>query len=434
MKPRLSLWQIICMSVGFFGIQHGFSIQFARMSSIYEKLGASPDQIPFLWLAAPMTGLIIQPIIGYLSDRTWGRLGRRRPYFLTGALLSTFALILMPNSSSLWMAAGMLWILDASINISMEPFRAFVADKLPQEQIPTGYAMQTVMIGIGGALGFWIASKDWLVMFPALSKWVPSSMHMQFYLCALMFLGGVVYTVMTSNEYPPENLEEFKKDKKENSGIKHWAKTTYESFVNMPGPMKRLAWVQFFSWMGLFCMWIFYSVAVAHHVFKAFDPHSALYEIGIRSASSSMTMYQIVSTVFALIIPLIARKVGAVYVHTIGLVAAGIGLLSIYFVQDPFWLYISMIGVGIGWATILSMPYAILVRHIPKERYGIYMGIFNMFIVIPEIISALVLGWFMRNVFNNNHMSAIIMGGAFMLIAAMIVQTLHKYEVKPVKE
>jgi maltose/moltooligosaccharide transporter len=434
MKPRLSLWQIVCMSVGFFVIQHGFSIQFARMSSIYEKLGASPDQIPFLWLAAPMTGLIIQPIIGYLSDRTWGRLGRRRPYFLTGALLAAFALVLMPNSSSLWMAAGMLWILDASINISMEPFRAFVADKLPQDQVPAGYAMQTVMIGIGGALGFWIASKDWLVMFPALSNWIPSSMHMQFYLCALMFLGGVVYTIATSNEYPPENIEAFKKDKKEHGGIKHWAVTTYESFVNMPGPMKRLAWVQFFSWMGLFCMWIFYSVAVAHHVFKAYDPHSALYEIGISSASSSMTMYQIVSTIFALVIPLIARKVGAVYVHTIGLVAAGIGLLSIYFVHDPFWLYISMVGVGIGWATILSMPYAILVRHIPKERYGIYMGIFNMFIVIPEIISALVLGWFMRNVFNNNHMSAIIMGGAFMLIAALIVQTLHKYEVKPVKE
>ncbi|MCX6111985.1 MAG: MFS transporter, partial [Proteobacteria bacterium] len=396
MKPRLNLWQIICMSVGFFGIQHGFSIQFARMSSIYEKLGATPDQIPFLWLAAPMTGLIIQPIIGYLSDRTWGRLGRRRPYFLSGAVLATIALVLMPNSSSVWMAAGMLWILDASINISMEPFRAFVADKLPQEQVATGYAMQTVMIGIGGALGFWIASKDWLVMFPSLSSWIPSSMHMQFYICAIMFLGGVIYTVSTSGEYPPEDMAAFKKHKKENSGIKHWAKTTYESFIHMPGPMKRLAWVQLFSWMGLFCMWIFYSVAVAHHVFKAYDPHSSLYEVGIRTASSSMTVYQIVSTAFALLIPLVARKIGSVYVHTIGLISAGIGLLSIYFISDPSWLYVSMVGVGIGWATILCMPYAILVRHIPKEKYGIYMGIFNMFIVIPEIISSLLLGWFMR--------------------------------------
>ena len=434
MKPRLNMWQIICMSVGFFGIQHGFSIQFARMSSIYEKLGATPDQIPFLWLAAPMTGLIIQPIIGYLSDRTWGKLGRRRPYFLSGAILSTVALVLMPNSSSVWMAAGMLWVLDASINISMEPFRAFVADKLPSDQVATGYAMQTVMIGIGGALGFWIASKDWLVMFPALSHWIPSSMHMQFYLCAIMFLGGVIYTVSTSGEYPPEDLAAFKKHKEENSGIKHWAKTTYDSFIHMPGPMKRLACVQFFSWMGLFCMWIFYSVAVAHHVFNAYDPHSALYEMGIRTASSSMTVYQIVSTVFALLIPLIAIRVGAVYVHTIGLLSAGIGLLSIYLIHDPFWLYVSMIGVGIGWATILSMPYAILVRHIPKEKYGIYMGIFNMFIVLPEIISSLLLGWFMRNVFHNNQMGAIIMGGFFMIIAAIMVQSLHKYELKPVKE
>jgi maltose/moltooligosaccharide transporter len=429
-KPKLGMWQLINMSIGFFGIQHGFSIQFARMSSIYEKLGATPDQIPFLWLAAPMTGLIIQPIIGYLSDRTWCAFGRRRPYFMVGAILATIALWVMPNSSSLWMAAGMLWVLDASINISMEPFRAFVADKLPHKQIPTGYAMQTILIGIGGALGFWIASRDWLAIFPSLSKYVSSSIHMQFYICAFMFLGGVLYTVLTSPEYPPEDMEAFRKHNRENRGLKHWATETYSCIFHMPPAMKRLAWVQFFSWMGLFCMWIFYSVAVAHHVFGATDEHSALYETGIRTASATMTMYQMVSMFFAFTIPLIARKIGAVYTHTIGLVCAALGLLSIYIIKDPNMLYLSMIGVGIGWGTILSMPYAILVSHVPRQKYGIYMGIFNMFIVIPEIISSLVLGWFMKNVFHNNHMYAIVLGGFFLLIAAIIVQTLHGYEVK----
>ncbi len=433
-KPKLSFWQIFNMSVGFFGIQHGFSIQFARMSAIYEQLGATPDQIPLLWLAAPMTGLIVQPIIGYMSDRTWGKLGRRRPYFLVGAILATIALFVMPNSGSLWVAAGMLWVLDASINISMEPFRAFVADKLPHEQVSFGYAMQVIMIGIGGGLGFWIASKDWLAIFPSLSNYFTSSTQLQFYICAVMFLGGVLYTIFTSNEYPPEDMEEFKKHKRENRGIKHWATETYNCIFHMPAPMKRLAWVQFFSWMGLFCMWIFYSVAVANHIFNAVDKHSELYELGIRTASSTMTTYQIISTAFAFMIPLIARRLGNVMVHTIGLVCAGAGLLSIYFIKDPNFLYVSMFGVGIGWATILSMPYALLVRHVPKKKYGIYMGIFNMFIVIPEIISSLVLGWFMKNVFNNNYMDAIILGGVFMFIAAIIVQTLRKYENMPVEE
>jgi maltose/moltooligosaccharide transporter len=433
-KPRLSFWQIFNMSVGFFGIQHGFSIQFARMSAIYEQLGATPDQIPFLWLAAPMTGLIVQPIIGYMSDRTWCKLGRRRPYFLIGAILATIALFVMPNSGSLWTAAGMLWILDASINISMEPFRAFVADKLPQEQVSFGYSMQVIMIGIGGGLGFWIASKDWISIFPSLSKYASSSTHLQFYICALMFLGGVLYTVITSNEYPPENMDEFKKHKQESRGVKHWAKETYNCIFHMPPAMKRLAVVQFFSWMGLFCMWIFYSVAVANHIFNATDKHSELYELGIRTASSTMTTYQIISTAFAFVIPLLARRFGNVFVHTIGLLCAGLGLLSIYFIKDPNMLYVSMFGVGIGWATILSMPYALLVRHVPKSKYGIYMGIFNMFIVIPEILSALVLGWFMKNVFNNNYMDAIIMGGIFMFIAAAVVQTLRKYEREAIQE
>ncbi len=430
-KKPLGLLQLLAMSFGFFGIQHGFSIQFAKMSAIYEKLGASADQIPFLWLAAPLTGLLMQPIIGYLSDRTWGPLGRRRPYFLTGAILASCALFFMPSSSSLWMAAGLLWVLDASINISMEPFRAFVADKLPKSQIATGYAMQTFMIGIGGSLGFMIASTDWLTKYPQLSAFAPSSLHLQFYICGLIYLGAILVTVLTTKEDPPEPLTESAKVEQGGISIRGWLTETLDCLKNMPVAMKKLAAVQFFTWMGLFCMWIFYSVAVAHHVFGATDPHSALYDKGVAAAGSSMSVYQLVSTMFALCIPFISMKVSRITLHTIGLTAAGLGLLSIWFVRDPALLIYPMIGVGIGWATILSMPYALLVDYIPKEKYGIYMGIFNMFIVLPEIISSLGLGWLMQNVLHNNHMLAIALGGGFMLLAAVLVQSLRQVEPTP---
>jgi maltose/moltooligosaccharide transporter len=428
LKKKLNLLQLLAMSFGFFGIQHGFSIQFAKMSVIYEKLGASADQIPFLWLAAPLTGLIIQPIIGYLSDRTWGPLGRRRPYFLTGAILATIALFFMPSASSLWMAAGLLWMLDASINVSMEPFRAFVADKLPKSQIAAGYAMQTFMIGIGGSLGFVIASTDWLVKFPQLAAIAPSSLHLQFYICGVIYLFAVLLTVFSTPEDPPDDLHLPQTSDKKTLSVANWASETWACLTDMPPAMKRLAGVQFFTWMGLFCMWIFYSVAVAHHVFGATDPHSALYDKGVAAAGSSMSVYQLVSTIFALMIPMIATKMSRVTIHTLGLSAAGLGLLSLWFIKDPALLIFPMIGVGIGWATILSMPYAILVDFIPKEKYGIYMGIFNMFIVIPEILSSLALGWMMQHVFHNNHMLAIALGGGFMLIAAILVQSLKQFE------
>ncbi|MEI8346871.1 MAG: MFS transporter [Pseudomonadota bacterium] len=431
-KLPLSFFQILCMSMGFFGIQHGFSIQFARMSSIYEKLGAQPDEIPFLWLAAPLTGLIIQPIIGYLSDRTWCRLGRRRPYFLTGAILATGALCLMPYSSTVWMAAGLLWILDASINISMEPFRAFVADKLPSKQIALGYAMQTVMIGIGGALGFQIASVDWLAKFPALSALAPSSIHLQFFLCAAIYLLSILITIVTTNEYPPEDLAKFRAQQKENKGFRltSMAREILQGIIHMPAPMKRLAVVQFFTWLGLFSMWMYYSVGVAHHIFGATDPHSALYEKGIQAASSSMSVYQYVSMGFALLIPYLVLKFGKAYLHSFGLLCAGLGLISVFFIKDPHLLYLSMGGVGIGWAVILSMPYALIVDYIPPEKYGITMGIFNMFIVIPEIIAALGMGHFMKTVLQGNTVLAVLLGGFFMLIAASVALLLKKYEKK----
>jgi maltose/moltooligosaccharide transporter len=426
-KNAVSFLRILAMSFGFFGIQHGFSIQFAKMSVIYEKLGANPDQIPFLWLAAPLTGLLLQPIIGYLSDRTWGPLGRRRPYFLGGAILASIALFFMPNASSLWMAAGFLWLLDASINISMEPFRAFVADQLPAEQVSDGYAMQTFMIGLGGALGFWIASVDWLQKAPWLSAFVPSSLHLQFYLCGLIYLFSIIVTVVTNPEKRPPD-EELNPADGQGLSLGNWAHETWDSLRSMPEAMKKLAWVQIFTWIGLFCMWIYYSVAVAHHVFGATDPHSPLYDKGVAAASSSMLVYQTVSMFFALAIPWISRRVGKVTLHTIGLVLAAAGLLSVWFIRDPNWLWLPMIGVGLGWGTILSMPYAILVEHIPQERYGMYMGLFNIFIVLPEIISSLGLGWVMQNVFHNNHMLAIALGGACMLFAAILLQSLRRLE------
>ena len=429
-KNTVGFLRILAMSFGFFGIQHGFSIQFAKMSVIYEKLGASAEQIPFLWLAAPLTGLLIQPIIGYLSDRTWGPLGRRRPYFLGGAILASIALFFMPNASSLWMAAGFLWLLDASINISMEPFRAFVADQLPAEQVADGYAMQTFMIGLGGTLGFLIASTDWLQKAPWLAAFVPSSLHLQFYLCGLIYLFSIIVTVVTNPEKrPPEEV--LNPQGAQALSLANWAHETWDSLRNMPEAMKKLALVQIFTWIGLFCMWIYYSVAIAHNVFHATDPHSALYDKGVAAASSSMSVYQTISTVFALLIPWISRRIGKVTLHTTGLLLAGAGLISVGFVHDPAWLWLPMIGVGLGWGTILSMPYAILVEHIPQERYGMYMGLFNMFIVLPEIISSLGLGWVMQNVFHNNHMLAIALGGGCMLVAALLLQSLRRCEVKP---
>ena len=428
-KPPLSFWQILSMSVGFFGIQHGFAIQFARMSSIYEKLGAKPDEIPLLWLAAPMTGLLVNPIVGYLSDRTWCWLGRRRPYFLGGAILSSIALFLMPYSSALWMAAGLLWILDASINISMGPFRAFVADKLSSSQVGTGYALQAVMIGLGGFLGNAIASIDWVARYPGLAAY-GSSMHIQFFLCGVIFIVAVLFTVVTNSEDAPENIEEFERERKANSGVRHWAKETYEALFAMPGPMKRLAVVQFFTWMGLFCMWMYFSVTVAHHVFGATDPHSPLYEEGIAAASRAFAWQQVVSTAFAFLIPVLVKYIGRTWTHTLGLLCGGLGLALVFFANESFMLMITMTGVGIAWATILSMPYALIADYIPKEKYGIYMGVFNMFIVIPEILAAVALGWVMLNVFGNNHIYAVTIGGAFMLLAAFLVVGLRKYEKK----
>lgn len=431
-KPKLNWLQLINMSIGFFGIQHGFEIQFARMSAIYEKLGAEPSQIPFLWLAAPMTGLIIQPIVGYLSDKTWipSLKMRRRPYFFFGAVLATIALFIMPNSSSLWMAAGMLWVLDASLNITMEPFRAFVADKQNTKQRPTGYAFQSLMIGLGTIVGNYIASLNLNEVFPSISHFGYSATELSFYACAIIFLGAVLWTVLTTPEYEPENMEDFQKAQKTtigNSFVKWWRETK-DCYLNMPEVMKRLAWVQFFTWMGLFCMWMYYSVAVARYVFGAVDPNSELYDEGIRFAARTMAVKGFATPLFAVCIPFLVKKLGRAYTHMIALLFAGVGLAVVPFVTDPSVLYLCMFGAGIGWASIVAMPYIILVEHIPAGKYGIFMGIFNMFIVIPEIIASLVLGTVLMGLFGNNHSYAVAFGGCLLLLAAAITPSLRKWE------
>ena len=431
-KPDLTVVQILNMSIGFFGIQHGFEIQFARMSAIYEKLGAKPSEIPLLWLAAPMTGLIIQPIIGYMSDKTWipGLRMRRRPYFFAGSLAATAALILMPSSSSLWMAAGLLWVLDASLNISMEPFRAFVADKQNSEQRPTGYAFQSVMIGLGTIAGNYIASINLNEKIPALASYGKDAVHLSFYACAIIFFLSVLYTIVTTPEDPPEDMDAFKKASSTSTmqALKGWWSETVDCYFHMPPVMKRLAVIQFFTWMGLFCMWMYYSVAVAHNVFGASDPHSDLYEKGILWAAHTTMIKGIATPLFAACIPFIVRKVGRAYTHTLALLICGLGLCTMPFIKDPAFLYFPMIAAGIGWASIVSMPYVILVEHLPKNQYGIFMGMFNMFIVIPEILVALGLGSFLTSLLHNNHAYIVAFGGALILAAAALTPALNRFE------
>jgi maltose/moltooligosaccharide transporter len=432
-KPDLTIWQIVNMSIGFFGIQHGFEIQFARMSSIYEKLGAKPDEIPFLWLAAPATGLIIQPIIGYLSDKTWipSLRMRRRPYFFVGAVLGTLALFLMPDSSSLWMAAGLLWVLDASLNITMEPFRAFVADKQNPRQVPTGFAFQSLMIGLGTILGNYIASLNLTESFPALAVGGKTGVHYSFYLCAIIFFGSVLYTVVTTPEYPPDNLAELRARKSQRilTALASWFKETKTCYLTMPPVMKRLALVQFFTWMGLFCMWMYYSVAVPHNVFGASDPHSELYDQGVRFAAFTTMVRGVATPIFALCIPFIVKFIGRTYTHALALFLCGIGLFSIPVIHDPNWLYLPMIFAGIGWASIVSMPYVILVDHLPKNQIGIYMGIFNMFIVLPEICVSLGLGGVIMTLLENNRSYGVAFGGILILLASVLtVALLRKFE------
>ena len=425
-KPRLSFWQIWNMSFGFLGIQFGWALQLANMSAIYTKLGANPDHIPILWLAGPVTGLLIQPIIGSMSDRTWNWLGRRRPYFLAGAILSSIALFFMPDSTSLWIAATLLWILDASINVSMEPFRAFVADKLNVPQRTAGFIMQSFFIGIGATL-----ANALPIIFRKLGvtgttpSGIPLTVQYSFKIGAIVFLLAVLWTIFTTREDPPADIAEFERLKKSNRGIKKLIAEILSALRDMPRTMKQLAVVQFFTWLGLYCMWMFYVLATAYHVFHAPTKNSPLFDAGTEWGGLMFAIYSIVCFAVAFLLPYLAAATSRKTVHSIALICGGLGLLSMYFITAPQYQYISMVGVGIAWASILAMPYAILSGALPPARMGVYMGVFNFFIVLPEIVASFTFGSLIRLFFGSDNPMAplyvVMAGGIFMLIAAALV-------------
>ena len=482
------------MSFGFLGIQFGFALQNANVSRIFETLGAKVENIPILWIAAPVTGLIIQPIIGHMSDNTWNRLGRRRPYFLTGALLASIALIIMPNSPVLWIAAGMLWIMDASINISMEPFRAFVGDMLPSEQRTKGFATQSFFIGTGAVIASvlpYVLTNWFNVQNTAPEGQIPLSVKLSFYIGGIVFISAVLWTIIRTKEYSPEELREFSDEQKNieqedlNSvkslgsgsfkrrsiywilagiivslliqyfslekelyilsiGItgfgliqllvgfliaggktKNGVVVVLRDLYMMPKTMGQLAIVQFFTWFALFSMWIYTTSAVTSHIYGTKDPTSELYNQGANWVGVLFAVYNGFAALVAFLLPVIARYTNRRITHSISLVAGGLGLISIILFKSPNMLILSMLGVGLAWASILAMPYAILTGSLPSTKMGTYMGIFNFFIVIPQIMAASILGFFVKGLFGGESIYALVTGGISMFIAAIIVLFVH---------
>ena len=421
-KPRLSFWQIWNMSFGFLGIQFGWGLQLANMSPIYKYLHAEESSLPYLWLAGPITGLIIQPIIGSMSDRTWNRLGRRRPYFLSGAILASVALFFMPDSSAVWMAAGLLWILDASINITMEPFRAFVADKLPEEQRTLGFVMQSFFIGIGQTLANGLPFLFGVLGVAGLmASGIPLSVEYSFKIGAIVFLVAVLWTVITTQEYPPEDMEAFERMRHEKRGCLAGFAEIFSSLAEMPPTMKQLAVVQFFTWFALPCMWQFFGIAVARHVFNAPNETSPLFAQGAEWGGLCFAIYNVVCFLVAFMLPAVAKATSRKGVHMISLICGGIGLISVLFIANKWMLFASMAGVGIAWASILSMPYVMLSTAVPSSRMGVYMGVFNLFIVIPQIVMSLIVPRIYGNLLGGDPRNAVVLGGISLLISAATV-------------
>lgn len=427
-KPRLSFWQIWNMSFGFFGIQFGWGLQMANMSAIYQYLGAKEGDIAFLWLAAPLTGLIVQPIVGYYSDRTWNGLGRRRPYFLVGAILSSLALIAMPNSSAVWMAAGLLWVLDASINITMEPFRAFVGDMLPKEQRKGGFAMQSLLIGLGAVLSSalpYILTNWFGVANKAGQGAIPQAVHIAFYVGSVVFMVAVIYTITTTKEYPPEDLASFNKLKAESAGIGNAFREIFQGIGSMPKGMRQLAVVQFFTWFALFCMWIYFVPAVATKVFGG-TPGSPEYQRGNEWGGVCFSVYNGTAFGFAFVLLALVKRFSARSIHRCCLVAGGVGLILAFVLRQQYALIFSMLLVGVAWASILSMPYAMLSNAIPPAKMGFYMGVFNFFIVLPQILASAGLGLLMKSLLGDNPMNVVLLGGVSMILAGLCVGLVSK--------
>lgn len=447
-KRRLSFWEIWNMSFGFLGIQMGFALQNANASRILQIFGADVHELSWFWIIAPLMGLIVQPIIGHYSDKTWSRFGRRKPYFLVGAILASIGLVLMPQAEvfiaflpALWVGAGMLMIMDASFNIAMEPFRALVGDNLRTDQRTLGFSVQTALIGFGAVIGSWLpyALNNWLgVSNESSDGGVPFNLILSFIIGAAVLVISILVTVISTKEYSPEELESFEKEnveleiisrtkEKENSSLLD----IFDDFRKMPTTMRQLSWVQFFSWFGLFGMWVFATPAIAQHIYGL--PHTDSSSTSYQDAGDWIGIlfgvYNLISAFYAFALPYIAKKVGRKRTHAMSLIVGGLGLLSIYIMPDKNWLIVSMIGVGIAWASILAMPYAILAGSISPKKMGVYMGIFNFFIVIPQIINALIGGPLVKYAYDNHAIFALMMSGVSFLIAASLV-----YKVKDVDD
>ncbi len=418
-QPRLTFWQIWNMSFGFLGIQFGFALQNANASRILQTFGADVHHLSWFWLVAPITGMIIQPIIGYFSDRTWTKIGRRRPYFLLGAILTSIALILMPNAPSLanviapmFIGGGLLMIMDASINISMEPFRALVADKLPPEQHTMGFSMQTLLIGIGAVVGSWLPYilSNWLgVSNEAAEKgFVPPNVVFSFYFGAVVLISAIVWTVVTTKEYPPD-FYNGKSDAEAFKGQK----------FRIPKTMWQLLLVQFFSWFALFSMWVYTTPAIAQHFYGASDPGSTAYQEAGDWVGILFGIYNGVSAIIALLLPRIAERIGRKPTHALALALGGLSFLSLAVIPSHEWLWIPMVGIGFAWGSILAMPYAMLANSIPPKQMGVFMGLFNMSITIPQIVNGIFGGLIVRYIFNGDPLKSLYMAGVFMMLGAI---------------
>ncbi len=482
-KPRLDFWQLWNISFGYVGIQFGFALQTANISRIFETLGAKVDAIPILWVAAPVAGLIIQPLIGHMSDKTWNRLGRRKPYFLIGAILSSLALLAMPNSPALWIAAGMLWIMDASINVTMQPFRAFIGDMLPDAQRTQGFAMQTFFIGVSSVVASvcpWVFTK-WLgIANTAPAGVIPPSVRWSFYIGGFAFLAAVLWTIFRVREYSPQEQEAFNVSKAESADataldrkscirqglvlILAGAVLSFAIFAQdwyaglyiisgsivfygllqlaaaarakaghtkgmveivadlkaMPKTMQQLAGVTLLTWFALYALFIYTTSAVTSFHFHSSDPTSALYNEGANWVGVLMAVYNGVAAIVAFLLPPIAKKIGRVATHMIALIIGGIGLMSMIVIKDPTMLLISMVAIGIAWASLLTMPYAILSSAVSHRKMGVYMGMFNLFLVIPQIIAAAVLGLLVKTVFGGQTIYALVLAGAAMVLAGFL--------------
>lgn len=440
-KPRLTFWQIWNMSFGFLGIQFGFALQNGNASRILQTFGADVEHLSWFWLAAPLTGMIVQPLIGYFSDKTWTALGRRRPYFLAGAILASAALMLMPNAGflagfvpPLLIGAGILMIMDTSFNIAMEPFRALVADNLPSEQRTQGFSIQTFLIGVGAVAGSWlpyIFKNIFHVGENTPAGVVSEDVKISFYIGALVFLITILWTVMNTREFPPEEYARYQGEEADQDHS-HGISEIIKDFARMPKTMKQLGLTQFFSWFALFSMWVFTTPAIASHIYhlpiNLSDMDEAqrnAYQDAGNWVGIIFGVYNGVSAIYALMLPAIAKKIGRKATHAVSLIAGGLGLISMYFISDPNMLIVSMVGVGMAWASILAMPYAILAGAIPASKMGIYMGIFNFFITLPQIINGVIGGPIVKYVYGSQAIWAIVAAGVFMFLAAasvMVVQ------------